>query len=234
MPCAADGFVLILTTTLPSVRLSRGTEEVEALRAQHMSSSCSVSYRNTGPLHIASGYKSRLVDINGVSYLDTRNNVAHVGHGHPDVVRAVQYQMQNLQTNTRYLHPNASLLAKKLADLLPGPLEVVFFVNSGSEANDLALRLARAHRMRQAESKEKKRHNIITIDHAYHGHTLATLDVSPYKHRQGNEMECPEYVTKVPCSDVYRGVHAIKRPTQQSAGSKSSSGEIEKKPEVES
>ncbi|KAL9191372.1 hypothetical protein ACHAXT_001078 [Thalassiosira profunda] len=207
--------------------LSLGTEEVDALRAQHMSNSCSVSYRNTGPLHIASGYKSRLVDINGVSYLDTRNNVAHVGHGHPEIVRAAQYQMQNLQTNTRYLHPHASLLAKKLADLLPGPLEVVFFVNSGSEANDLALRLARAHGMRHSESEGKKRH-IITIDHAYHGHTLATLDVSPYKHRQGREMECPEYVTRVPCPDVYRGLHAVKRPTQPSARSESSSGETER------
>jgi len=186
-----------------------------------MSKSCSVSYKNTNPLHINHGHKARLVDINGVEYLDTRNNVAHCGHGHPDIVRAITYQMEQLNTNTRYLHPHASLLAKKLSDLLPGSLDVVFFVNSGSEANDLALRLARAHskqRRNQISQKSDRttesKCKIITIDHAYHGHTLATLDVSPYKHRQGNEMSCPEYVSRVPCPDVYRGRHFVKRTAQ--------------------
>ncbi|KAL7550895.1 hypothetical protein ACHAWF_014093 [Thalassiosira exigua] len=194
-----------------------------------MSSSCSVSYKNTGPLHINHGRGSRLVDVNGVEYLDTRNNVAHCGHGHPEIVRAITYQMEHLNTNTRYLHPHASLLAKKLSALLPGSLDVVFFVNSGSEANDLALRLARAYKMRKSRcisencdddvslQSTPKRTGIITIDHAYHGHTLATLDVSPYKHRQGKEIEnCPDHVIRVPCPDVYRGLHAVNPNTQQS------------------
>ena len=190
----------------------RCTEEVESLRSQYMSKSCSVSYKNTGPLHISHGYKSRLVDVHGVEYLDTRNNVAHCGHGHPEITSAITYQIQHLQTNTRYLHPNASLLAKKLSDLLPDSLDVVFFVNSGSEANDLALRLARAYsKQRKSEkSKNNGKDHVITIDHAYHGHTLATLDVSPYKHHQGNEIECPENVRVVPCPDIYRGIHSIK------------------------
>ena len=119
--------------------------------------------------------------------------------------------MQQLQTNTRYLHPNISLLAKKLSDLLPQSLNVVFFVNSGSEANDLALRLARVYKQSKQSDKHKGKEHIITLDHAYHGHTLATLDVSPYKHRQGNELTCPEHVSTVPCPDVYRGVHSINR-----------------------
>lgn len=86
---------------------------------------------------------------------------------------------------------------------MPGSLSKVFFVNSGSEANDLALRLARAHSMQQ-ESRRSASDCVIAIDHAYHGHTLATLDVSPYKHRQGKEMECPPHVRKVPCPDMYR------------------------------
>ena len=187
-----------------------------------MSKSNSVSYKT--PLHISHGYKSRLVDINGVEYLDTRNNVAHCGHNHPEIVAAVSYQMKQLQTNTRYLHPNASLLAKKLSDLLPGSLSKVFFVNSGSEANDLALRLARAYSLQQQSkqmndnpSQHTRKDHIITIDHAYHGHTLATLDVSPYKHYQGNELECPDYVRKMPCPDVYRGIHSIKRESNDSA-----------------
>jgi 4-aminobutyrate aminotransferase-like enzyme len=70
---------------------------------------------------------------------------------------------------------------------------------------------------RSSDSKQKKSDHIITIDHGYHGHTLATLDVSPYKWRQGNEInECPDCVRRVPCPDVYRGIHSVKRNAQQS------------------
>jgi ethanolamine-phosphate phospho-lyase len=102
------------------------------------------------------------MDEKGASYLDTRNNVAHVGHGNPYVVNAIQTQLSKLNTNTRYLHPNVVELARRLADKLPDPLEVVVFVNSGSEANDLALRLARAY---------TKSNNTIVVERAYHGHT---------------------------------------------------------------
>ena len=199
----------------------RSPKEVDGLRSKYMSNACSVSYRNTGPLHISHGYKSRLVDINGIEYLDTRNNVAHCGHGHPDIVGAIAYQASMLQTNTRYLHPHASLLAKKLSDLLPGSLERVFFVNSGSEANDLALRLARAYRMQQSgqngDTYDDRKDHTIVIDHGYHGHTLATLDVSPYKHRQGKEIEkVPAHVRIVPYPDVYRGIHSVNSLPQNS------------------
>lgn len=183
-------------------------EQVEINRSSHVSKSCSVSYANSGALQMQYGQGSRLYDIHGTGYLDTRNNVCHDGHQHPQVVQAIMYQVQNLNTNTRYLHPNSSLLAKKLADILPSQLEVVFFVNSGSEANDLALRLARAHTYQSAGGKSKKQ-NVIAVDHAYHGHTLATLNISPYKHHQGNEMTCPDYVKIVPYPDLYRGEHSV-------------------------
>jgi 4-aminobutyrate aminotransferase-like enzyme len=135
--------------------------------------------------------------------------VAHVGHGHPRVVEAVQEQISKLNTNTRYLHPNVSLLAKRLVERLDPPLEVVFFVNSGSEANDLALRLARAY----TQSK-----NTIVVDGAYHGHTLATLEVSPYKYEHSKEFTLQSQATsefqtpghhifKVPSPDIFRGKH---------------------------
>ena len=222
-----------INSDIPSSLLESYTlypEDVENLRTQYMSNSCSISYKNCGGLHIISGYKSRLVDINGVEYLDTRNNVAHCGHGHPEITKAITYQMQQLQTNTRYLHPNVSLLAKKLSDLLPGSLNVVFFVNSGSEANDLALRLARVYKQSKHNPNQNKgKDHIITLDHAYHGHTLATLDVSPYKHRQGNEMTCPEHVSTVPCPDVYRGVHAINRESNNRDDTKQQEIEASKK-----
>ncbi len=202
--------------------LSLAPDQVETLRSNYMSSSCSISYKNTGGLNITGGNGARLIDVYGNEYLDTRNNVAHCGHGHPEIVEAVTYQMKQLNTNSRYLHPNASLLSEKLANLFPASsrgdnnsLTKVFFVNSGSEANDLALRLARAYNTKQrndlhaVQKHTKSRQCIITIDHAYHGHTLATLDVSPYKHHQGTEInECPAYVKKVPYPDTYRGVHS--------------------------
>ena len=150
-----------------------------------------------------------MLDEQGVEYLDTRNNVAHVGHGHPRVVQAVQQQVATLNTNTRYLHPNVSLLAKRLVERLDDPLKVVFFVNSGSEANDLALRLARAY------TKSK---NTIVVDGAYHGHTLATLDISPYKYEHSKEFTLQaqpasefstphHHIFKVPSPDTFRGKH---------------------------
>jgi 4-aminobutyrate aminotransferase-like enzyme len=171
------------------------------LRKTKLSPSLSLSYENSGPLMILRGQGSRLMDQNGGSYLDTRNNVAHVGHCHPKVVAAVQDQVAHLNTNTRYLHPNICLLAERLLRLFPSPLEVVFFVNSGSEANDLALRLARA----KTGCK-----NAIVMDHAYHGHTMGTLDVSPYKFETSREFTFSEgpcnvsHVKKVPFPDMYR------------------------------
>lgn len=177
-----------------------------------------MSYANTGALHIHHGKGTRLFDIHGNSYLDTRNNVAHCGHNHPEIVKAIKYQVEQLNTNTRYLHPNVSLLANKLADLFPSPLEVVFFVNSGSEANDLALRLARSFKCAQSPNERSTKHHVIAIDHAYHGHTLAALDVSPYKHHQGREMKCPAYVRIVPCPDLYRGMHSLSVPDEEIHG----------------
>jgi 4-aminobutyrate aminotransferase-like enzyme/Ser/Thr protein kinase RdoA (MazF antagonist) len=126
---------------------------------------------NTG-LHIVRGAGAYLYDAEGREYLDLVNNVAHVGHCHPRVVEAGARQMAVLNTNTRYLHQSVIDYARRLASTLPDPLHVCFFVNSGSEANDLALRLAAAHTGRE---------DVIVLDHAYHGHLRSTIDLSPYK-----------------------------------------------------
>lgn len=133
--------------------------------------------------------------------------MAHVGHQNPEVVSAVQDQVATLNTNTRYLHPTIVMLAQQLLQLFPNnnnnKFQKVYFVNSGSEANDLALRLARAH--------TQSLHTIV-LDHAYHGHTHATLQVSPYKfnHSQESILESNPYITKVPCPNLYRGLHSNK------------------------
>ncbi|HSL52912.1 MAG TPA: aminotransferase class III-fold pyridoxal phosphate-dependent enzyme, partial [Pyrinomonadaceae bacterium] len=131
----------------------------------------SVAY--TRPLHIVRGSMQYLFDDEGRQYLDAYNNVAHVGHCHPKVVAAGQRQMELLNTNTRYLGDLILEYAEKLTATLPGSLSVCFFVNSGSEANELAIRLARAH---------TKARDMIVLEHAYHGNTTTLIDISPYKH----------------------------------------------------
>src|SRR4029078_2272376 len=98
-------------------------------------------------------------------FLDLVNNVAHVGHCHPRVVAAGTRQMAELNTNTRYLHGSVIDYARRLAAPLPDPLHVCFFVNSGSEANDLALRLAHAHTGRE---------DVIVLDHRSHARPPST------------------------------------------------------------
>ena len=135
----------------------------------------SVSYGNTDPLLLVAGSGSRLEDEAGRCFLDSRNNVAHVGHANARVAAAVGAQAAALNTNTRYLHPNHAALAKRLLATTPAPLRdgVVFFVNSGSEANDLALRLARA-RVRKLRGVDATC-GVVVLERAYHGHTAAAL-----------------------------------------------------------
>lgn len=154
----------------------------------------SISYRS--PIKVVRGLAQYLYDDNGRAYLDGVNNVAHVGHCHPHVVAAGQRQMAVLNTNTRYLHDSINEYARRLAATLPPELSVFFFVNSGSEANDLALRLARTVTGRQ---------DVITVDVAYHGHTQSLIEVSPYKHDGPGGKGRPPYVQKVIMPDPYRG-----------------------------
>ncbi len=147
----------------------------------------SVSYRN--PLKIVRGEMQYLYDDEARRYLDAYNNVAHVGHCHPRVVAAGIEQMRLLNTNTRYLHDLIIRYAERLTATLPDPLSVCYFVNSGSEANELALRLARAH---------TNARDMIVLDHAYHGNTTALIDLSPYKHDGPGGSGAPSWVHKVP------------------------------------
>ena len=185
---------------MPIVREPQVTTQTAASllarRHQTMGPSLSVSYEY--PLHIVSGSRQFLFDANGRRYLDCVNNVAHVGHSPPYVVRAASDQMARLNTNTRYLHELLIEYSERLAATLPDPLSVVFLVNSGSEANELALRMARAY---------TRRNDVIVVDCAYHGNTSAMIDISPYKFDGPGGSGCPAWVHKVPMPDSYRGPH---------------------------
>jgi len=169
-------------------------DKILRIRHEHIGRSLSISYRN--PLKIVRGSMQYLYDEEGRAYLDAVNNVSHVGHCHPRVVRAGQEQMAVLNTNSRYLHDDLARYAERLCDTLPNPLSVCFFVCSGSEANELALRLARTH---------TRRRDIVVLDVAYHGNTSALIDISPYKHNGPGGAGAPPYVHTVPMPDVYRG-----------------------------
>jgi len=128
------------------------------------------------------------------------NNVCHVGHCHPKVVEAASRQLATLNTNSRYLHPNVVEYARDLLKTFPGELAdgCVFFVNSGSEANDLALRIARAH---------TGLHDVACVDHAYHGHLTSTIGFSPYKFDHSGGEGRPDWVQRFSMPCVYRGKH---------------------------
>jgi 4-aminobutyrate aminotransferase-like enzyme len=121
------------------------------------------------PVHLVRGQGVHLYDPQGNAYLDCYNNVASVGHCHPRVVRALAGQAATLATHTRYLHDGILAYAERLLALFPNELQHVMFTCTGSEANDLALRIARA---------ATGGTGVIVTDNAYHGVTLATAEMS--------------------------------------------------------
>jgi 4-aminobutyrate aminotransferase-like enzyme/Ser/Thr protein kinase RdoA (MazF antagonist) len=154
----------------------------------------SLGYRR--PLKLARGWMQYLFDDEGRRYLDAYNNVPHVGHSHPRVAGAATEQLRALNTNTRYLHDSLWQFAERLTATLPEPLRVCYFVNSGSEANELALRLARAH---------SGARDVIVQDAAYHGNTTTLIDISPYKFNGPGGRGKPPWAHVVPLPDDYRG-----------------------------
>jgi len=178
----------------PATGRSQG--EILGFRRKNLGRNLSLAYKN--PLKIVRGRGQYLYTEDGQAYLDGVNNVCHVGHCHPRVVAAGQLQMPVLNTNTRYLHDNIIEYAGRLLSKFPDPLNVCYFVCTGSEANELALRLARAYTGQQ---------EIITVDGAYHGNTQALIDISPYKHDGPGGRGTPPGVHKVTMPDGYRGPH---------------------------
>ncbi len=144
------------------------------------------------PLHLVRGEGVWLFDDDGRRYLDCYNNVPVAGHSHPRVVRAVTQQQRLLATHSRYLHEAIVELAERLTATLPGGPDAVLLLNSGSEANDLAWRIARA---------ATGRAGAVVTARAYHGLTEATHALSPEEWAG----QPPAHVATVPAPDGYRG-----------------------------
>jgi 4-aminobutyrate aminotransferase-like enzyme len=163
-------------------------------RRDRIGGNLSVAYKR--PVKIVRGWMQYLYDDEGRCFIDAYNNVPHVGHCHPRVVEAGVEQMRILNTNTRYLHDKLAQYAEKLVATLPKGLEVCYFVNSASEANELALRLSRAY----TGAKD-----MIVLEAAYHGNTTSLIDISPYKHDGPGGSGAPDWVHVAPLADDYRG-----------------------------
>jgi 4-aminobutyrate aminotransferase-like enzyme len=153
-----------------------------------------------------------MYDVRGNTFLDAYNNIKHIGHCHPAIIRAAKESISTLNTNTRYLYDSLISYAEDLLMHFPDKLDRIFFVNSGSAASDLAIRIART-----ATGREE----MVIMEHGYHGNTNLGIDVSHYKFsKKGGKGKLPfVHVCEIP--DVYRG-----RYRDSAAGNKYASDAI--------
>lgn len=166
-------------------------EQIMARRARLLGPAYRLFYER--PVHLVRGKGIWLYDAQGRQYLDMYNNVACVGHAHPHVVKALHEQALTLNTHTRYLHSGILDYAEKLLGYFPPELSQVMFACTGSEANDLALRIAHLH------SGGK---GLIITETAYHGTTVTLAQASP---SLGAAVTLGDFVRTVPPPDTYRG-----------------------------
>ncbi|XP_060568029.1 5-phosphohydroxy-L-lysine phospho-lyase-like isoform X1 [Ruditapes philippinarum] len=164
------------------------------MRRNYVGRSCKLHYE-VSPLKIVRASRQYMYDDSGNEYLDCINNTSHVGHCHPHVIGAGQEQMSKLITAYGFLTDCQVEYAKRIVELLPESLCVCYFLNSGSEANDLALRLARSY---------TKQNDVIVVDNAYHGNTENLIKISPSRLKQHN-LPKDDWVHIVPVPDTYRG-----------------------------
>lgn len=163
-------------------------------RNKYLSSILSVSYAQ--PIHMDRAAFQFMHDGQGNTFLDAYNNIPHVGHCHPHVTERATAQMARLNTNTRYLYDQLAAYAAQLLDHFPAPLNKLFFVNSGSAATDLALRLVRQY---------TDRNQIMVLEHGYHGNTQLGIDVSDYKFNHPKGQGQRPYILKTTLPDAFRG-----------------------------
>ncbi|MEU1848613.1 aminotransferase [Streptomyces sp. NPDC019990] len=194
----ADPSPLVGTPT----RAKRGeaVERVQERRAKYVAGAQSTYYET--PVQMVRGWRHWLYDSAGRRYLDLINNVAVVGHSHPALTSAAARQMALLNTNSRFLYDAMGEYAQRLAGTLPEELHTFFFVNSGSEAVDLAVQLARVY---------TERRSVVVIEGAYHGWTsdVFALDTLPHDRPRWRE-ELDEHVHVAETPDPYRGRHGAR------------------------
>ena len=169
-------------------------DKILSKRQTLVSRNLSISYNK--PLQMLEAKNQYFYDDRGKEYLDCVNNISHVGHSHPYVHEAMVKQNLELNTNTRYLYKIMNDYSEKLLSKFPNKLDTIFFVCTGSEANDLAYRIAQTY----TGSKD-----VLVMENAYHGHTNTLIDLSPYKYNGQGGLGKKNYVHVASMPDGIRG-----------------------------
>lgn len=177
-----------------------GIDAILRLRQRHLGRSQRYYYEE--PVNLSDSHGVWLRDENGLAYLDAINNVTHIGHANGYLASAVAAQLRRLNTNSRFVYSPLAQYAQRLVGLLPDPLEVVYFACTGSEANDLALRI-----VRQVTGRE----NVIVLDGAYHGNTTAVTAISPDRFDAPGGLGCAPTTHVVSQPNRYRGPYGYER-----------------------
>lgn len=184
-----------------AVKEAEPIEQLIDKRTKHISSILSVSYDK--PVHMVRSAFQYMYDAAGNTFLDAYNNIPHVGHSHPRIVSAGQKQLAKLNTNTRYLYDELSEYAEKLLKYFPPELYKVFFVNSGSAASDLAMRMAHYHTGFK---------HVMVMESGYHGNTQTAMEISDYKFSNPKGQGQKKYIIKTPLPDTFRGKYKMDTP----------------------
>ena len=149
------------------------------------------------PMRIERGWKHHLFDTTGRAYVDMVNNVAAIGHGHPRLADAVERQLRTFNSNSRFHYESIAEFSERLANLAPEGLDTVFLVNSGSEAVDLALRIAQVVTGRQ---------DVVAVREAYHGWTMLSDAVTTSLYDNPNALDSrPDWVHCASAPNSFRG-----------------------------
>lgn len=175
---------------------NRGKEMLEA-RTRIAGQSLSLSY--DVPIHMNSAGFQYMYDEDGNTYLDACNNIPHVGHCHPEVSKAISNQIRRLNTNTRYVYEQFCRYGDRLLKYFPDRLSKVFFVNSGSEANDLAIRIARTY---------TQRNTVAVLEHGYHGNSTLGIEISSYKFDGKGGLGASRNILKLPLPILFDGKYS--------------------------
>ena len=186
---------------LPHSLRNLTVDQVLAVRDQRLARSQRTYFKR--PPNLVRSRGVWLYDEDALGYLDLINNVTHVGHAEPRVVSAATRQLSRLNTNSRFMFQGIASYASRIVETLPHPLEVVFFVCTGSEANDLALRISR-----QVTGRE----DVVVIDGAYHGNTTAVMGVSPNRYKGLGGRGAPLTTHEVETPDRFRGSYRYEDP----------------------
>jgi 4-aminobutyrate aminotransferase-like enzyme/Ser/Thr protein kinase RdoA (MazF antagonist) len=199
-PPEADGWLALCPDPSPllgtDVRAPR--DDVAELLARRSASFARVQeHYYEEPVRIERGWRHHLVDTDGRAYVDMVNNVAAIGHGHPRLADAVERQLRLLNTNSRFHYGALAELSERVADLCPEGLDTVFLVNSGSEAVDLALRIAQA---------VTGRLDVVAVREAYHGVTMLSDAVTTSLYDNPTALDSrPDWVHLASAPNSYRG-----------------------------